>query len=376
MCIVQTLAVTLAMTAKWAMTLLHESTMQRTAAVLVNVVLLATPAMLPAQQLGGERVAYVTASGDGIDSFEKHARSISIVAPQSFQVDAEGHLTGEVPASILTIARTNHVRVMPLVVNPGWNLELFHKLVNDSTARARMIASMLSLGKEQGFWGWQFDFEQIHVSDRDSLSRFYREAANALHANGMKISIAVYPDPGDLQNASAYQTWLWEYLVGAYDLKALADAGDFITLMTYLQHTPRTPPGPVGGLPYMERVVRTAIAHGVAPRKLSLGIAFFSMHWRTEWNAERKGYSWGRGLGWDSVRALVQKEGAPVRWDVVQGASEARWEEHGVFEYAWIEDSAALAPKLELQKRYGLRGISVWRLGQEDPRVWTQLTRE
>jgi len=42
--------------------------------------------------------------------------------------------------------------------------------------------------------------------------------------------------------------------------------------------------------------------------------------------------------------------------------------------YAWIEDAAALAPKLELQKRYGLRGISVWRLGQEDPRVWTQLT--
>lgn len=358
------------------MTLRRALTMQRTAAALVTTILLATPARMPAQQPGGERVAYVTASRDGIDSFEKHARSISIVAPQSFRVDAEGHLTGEVPASILTIARTNHLRVMPLVVNPGWNLELFHKLVNDSSARARMIASMVSLGKAQGFWGWQFDFEQIHVSDRDSLSRLYREAANALHANGMKISIAVYPDPGDLQNASAYQTWLWEYLVGAYDLKALADAGDFITLMTYLQHTPRTPPGPVGGLPYMERVVRTAIAHSVAPRKLSLGIAFFSMHWRTEWNAERKGYSWGRGLGWDSVRALVQKEGAPVRWDAVQGASEARWEEHGVFEYAWIEDSAALAPKLELQKRYGLRGISVWRLGQEDPRVWTQLTRE
>jgi spore germination protein YaaH len=26
-----------------------------------------------------------------------------------------------------------------------------------------------------------------------------------------------------------------------------------------------------------------------------------------------------------------------------------------------------------LQKRFRLRGISVWRIGQEDPRVWTQL---
>ena len=288
-------------------------------------------------------------------------------------MDAEGNLTGQVPASILTIAKKNNIPVMPLIVNPGWNLELFHKLVNDRAARARMIASMVSIGKQHGFWGWQFDFEQIHVGDRDSLSLFYREAANALHANGMKISIAVYPDPGDLKNASEFHTWLWEYLVGAYDLKALADAGDFITLMTYLQHTPRTPPGPIGGLPYMERVIRTALAQGVAPGQLSLGIGFFSMHWRTEWNAERKGYSWSRGLGWRAASELLQKAGAAPQWDVVQGASQARWENNGVFEYAWIEDARALTPKLALQKRYGLRGISVWRIGQEDPGVWAQL---
>lgn len=343
--------------------------------------LITTLAVLPAesmsqplsQQQGGERLFYVTGSSDAIASFEKNARSVSIVGPQSYRVDVEGKLTGEVPASVLAIAKKHRIPVMPLIVNPGWNLELFHKLVNSSAARATMIAAMVSLGKQHGFWGWQFDFEQIHVSDRDSLSRFYREAAAALHANGMKISIAVYPDPGDLHNASEYHTWLWDYLVGAYDLKALADAGDFITVMTYLQHTPRTPPGPVGGLPYMERVVRTALSKGVAPHRLSLGIAFFSMHWRTEWSAERKGYSWGRGLGWGAVMDLVQKAGTELQWDPAQGASYARWEQNGVFEYAWIENAAALAPKLELQKRYGMRGVSVWRIGQEDPEVWKQL---
>lgn len=351
-------------------TLQRELTMQRTFALLITFLL--APAVATSQQPCGERLFYVTSSPDAVTSFEKNARSISMVGPQSYRVDAEGNLAGQVPASILAIAKKHTVPVMPLIVNPGWNLELFHKLVNNSAARARMIASMVSLGKQHGYWGWQFDFEQIHVSDRDSLSRFYREAADALHANGMKISIAVYPDPGDLKNASEYHTWLWDYLVGAYDLKALGRAGDFITLMTYLQHTPRTPPGPVGGLPYMERVIRNALAQGVAPHQLSLGIAFFSMHWRTEWSAENKGYSWGRGLGWRAVSDLVQKAGATVQWDAVQGASEARWEQHGVFEYAWIEDATALVPKLALQKRYGLRGISVWRIGQEDPRVWAQ----
>jgi spore germination protein YaaH len=346
--------------------------MHPTIGVLI-LALFAVPAAAGAQRPGGERLFYITNSPDAIASFEKNARSVSIAGPQSFRVDAEGNLTGQVPAAILAIAKQHRIPVMPLIVNPGWNLELFHALVNNKAARAKMIASMVSLGRQHGFWGWQFDFEQIHVADRDSLSRFYREAADALHANGMKISIAVYPDPGDLQNASAFHTWLWDYLVGAYDLKALADAGDFISLMTYLQHTPRTPPGPVGGLPYMERVVRTALAQGVKPNQLSLGIGFFSMHWRTEWNAERKGYSWSRGLSWRAVTDLVQKSGANPRWDVQQGASEARWENHGVFEYAWIEDARALAPKLALQRSFGLRGISVWRIGQEDPGVWTQL---
>ncbi len=343
------------------------------AKTLITLALLTAAARAQAQRPGGERLFYITNSPDALASFEKHARSVSIIGPQSFRVDSAGNLTGEVPPRVLAVAKEHSIPVMPLIVNPGWNLELFHKLVNDAAARAKMIESMVALGKQHGFWGWQFDFEQIHVSDRDSLSRFYREAAEALHANGMKLSIAVYPDPGDLQNASEFHTWLWEYLVGAYDLKALADAGDFITLMTYLQHTPRTPPGPVGGLPYVERVVRTALAQGVAPQQLSLGIAFFSMHWRTEWNAERKGYSWGRGLGWSAASDLVRNAGAKLEWDAAQGASYARWENHGVFEYAWIEDARALAPKLKLQKRYGLRGISVWRIGQEDPGVWKQL---
>ncbi|HEX6576563.1 MAG TPA: glycosyl hydrolase family 18 protein [Gemmatimonadaceae bacterium] len=344
------------------------------AVALLFPTLLTAQAVASSQQPGGERLFYATSSPDAIASFEKNAGSISIIGPQSYRVDADGNLTGEVPASILAIAKKHRVHVMPLIVNPGWNLDLFHKLVTNSAARARMIASMVALGKLHGYWGWQFDFEQIHVSDRDALSIFYREAADALHANGMKLSIAVYPDPGDLQNASEYHTWLWEYLVGAYDLKALADAGEFITLMTYLQHTPRTPPGPVGGLPYMERVIRTALSRGVRPDQLSLGIAFYSMHWRTEWSAERKGYSWGRGLGWKAAHDLVNKAGATLQWDAVQGSSQARWEQNGVFEYAWIEDAAALAPKLALQKRYNLRGISVWRVGQEDPGVWTQFT--
>ncbi len=317
-----------------------------------------------------ELLAYLVDAPDALASFERQADQVSIVGPQSYRVDAHGTLTGVVPARVLAVARRHGVRIMPLVVNPGWNLELFHALVNDPTARARMIARMVALGKENGYWGWQFDFEQIHVRDREAFTRLAREAADALHAAGMTLSVAVYPDPGEPGDSTPYHAWLRAYLTDAYDLKALAGVADFLSLMTYLQHTPRTPPGPVGGVPYIERVVRRALAEGVSPDRISLGVPFFSVHWYTDWSAERKGFSWARGLDWAAATGLVRRFHGTVQWDTLEGSEAAHWERAGTREYAWIEDGRALRPKLEVQRRFGLRGISVWRIGNEDPAVW------
>src|SRR5690606_36172524 len=152
------------------------------------------------------------------------------------------------------------------------------------------------LGKQHGFWGWQFDFEQVHVRDRDAFTRFFRATADALHAAGMALSIAVFPDPDPEAQPNAYHQWLRNNFTGAYDLKALADAGDFISFMTYLQHWHHTPPGPVGGLPYMERVIEHALSLGIPANKLSLGVAFFSMVWQAHWTESGSGHSTARGL--------------------------------------------------------------------------------
>ena len=331
------------------------------------------PPALGQQSARGEVIFYATDAQDALASFEQNARHVSVVAPQSYRVDARGVLTGSVPDALLDVTRRHGVRVMPLIINPGWNSELFSTLVNDSSARARMIARMVELAKAHGFWGWQYDFEQIHARDRDALTRLYRETAAALSAAGLKLSIAVYPDPDPRADASPYHAWIRESHSSAYDLVALAASGDFISLMTYLQHGSRTPPGPVGGLPYMQRVVENALALGVPREKLSLGIPLFSMHWAAQWSHEREGFSGARGMGWPATQTTLRAAAVPLVWDSVQGSNHARWEKNGTFEYAWVEDARAFEAKLDLQRRYGLRGISVWRIGQEDPRIWEKL---
>jgi spore germination protein len=57
-------------------------------------------------------------------------------------------------------------------------------------------------------------------------------------------------------------------------------------------------------------------------------------------------------------------------WDDEEKSPVARWSEDGVLQHAWLEDARAFAAKLELVRKYHLRGYSVWVLGTEDPAVW------
>ena len=64
---------------------------------------------------------YYSPDSRGIKSLEQHASQMTLLAPQSLWVDAEGFVHGEVPSRILETARRAKVAVMPLLVNPGFD---------------------------------------------------------------------------------------------------------------------------------------------------------------------------------------------------------------------------------------------------------------
>ena len=79
----------------------------------------------------------------------------------------------------------------------------------------------------------------------------------------------------------------------------------------------------------------------------------------------------GNDIAYPALMSIITRAGATPQWDDVQKAFFAMWEDHGVFEHAWLEDARSFRAKLELVRRYHLRGYSVWVLGQEDPKVWS-----
>ena len=135
-----------------------------------------------AQSVKSENLFYMTDTMDALQSFKAHASQISIIVPAAYHIDKYGTVYGGVDPRVLQIAASNRVKVMPIVAS--FDQEGIHAFLNDPKARARAIDIMLYDAQHDHYYGWQFDLENVHVSDGEAYTDFYREAAKALHAHG------------------------------------------------------------------------------------------------------------------------------------------------------------------------------------------------
>jgi spore germination protein YaaH len=324
---------------------------------------------------GAQEVIVYGGSGPnrGSEEFAKVARYIDVIAPQTYKVDSLGNVSGGVPARLAKEARDAGTRMMPLIMNPGFDQEQMHGLLANAEAQQKTISFLVEEGLKNEYWGWQFDFENIHSSRKDAFTAFFRNTATALHDAGMTLSVAVVPtnDQAEERGFSRYMQDNWR---GNFDMKALAEAGDFISLMTYAQHGGPTAPGPIAGLPWMKEMLDYALSEGVPVEKISLGIPFYSGYWYPDHFPNGTARVRGNEIGFDQATKLLEENGVEPIWVPEQGASYGFWQHYGVFRWVFLENLQSMRAKLDLFNAYpGLRGVSIWVLGAEDPLVWEAL---
>jgi spore germination protein YaaH len=334
---------------------------------LVMLASAACAAAAPASAL--TTVMYLVNRPNSIASFQKNWRYCSIIAPQSFSMDAQGFVAGQVPPAVAQTAREHGIAVMPLVVNRGFQQPLMHTVLDSPESRARVIRYLLYYALRDGYIGFQFDYENIHYLYRDRFSAFFHETAAAFHRHGLLLSAAVVGRQGDTRNpksSGGYDNWS-----GVYDYAKLARDADFLSIMAYPQHTASSGPGPLGGLPWTGKIVDYTVSQMPA-RKVSLGIPLYGLHWVAPEGSEPPKWK-GRSSIYSDTAALLASH--TPEWREEHSAHRLVFTDAAGRHEIWYEDARSLAAKLELAAGRKLAGISAWSLGQEDPAFWEALAR-
>ncbi len=346
-------------------------------ALLASVLpVLAAPRDLLAQRpsRSAERLFYYVDREAAYESLVRHIDRIDVLGPQVYTLDSLGIIFGSLDPRVLKLAKARGVKVMPLFVNEGFQQPGLRRFLADSVARARSVETLVALCRENGYWGIQFDVENINVQDRERFSAWYEDAARALHAGGYTISIAVVHRTTDTPGPLGYHRFLYDSWRAGFDLPRIAKASDFVSVMSYDQHTGRTPPGPIAGLPWVRQIADYFLQH-MPPEKLSLGIPLYGKHWyaRYDGSTPARVASTADYVNWTWGTSLAERWGAPIRWDDEQKVPYASYELGGTFAWLYLEDVRSFRAKLAVVREKKLRGFSAWSLGTEDPRIWEEL---
>ena len=338
---------------------------------LIVLALVINAAALGAQ---GERLFYYVDREDAYRSLVAHIDQITVLGPQSYTVDSLGTFFGAVDARVLKLANEHHVKVMPLFVNEGFNQPALHRLLGDEAAQRRSIDAMVGSCRRHGYWGIQFDVENINEQDRDRFTKWFTDAAAALHGAGFAISIAVVHRTDEAVGPTAYHRFLQESWRGGYDVAALGRVADFISMMSYDQHTRRTPPGPVAGLTWVRENVDYFLRY-VPAEKLSLGVPLYGDHWfaRADATIPEQVRSWSETVTWRWGSHLAERANAPMRWEDTDQVPFAYYANGGTYEWLFLENARSFEAKLRLMQEKKLRGFSAWVLGLEDDEIWQKL---
>lgn len=288
-----------------------------------------------------------------LENLRVHAEEIDYLIPFWFGVTEEGGLVDQSQAEAIQIARLENLPILAIVHNysdPQMS-ELIHNLITIPELRNNLIDSIENMLVENDFAGVNIDFEFVPPPDRSDLNLFMMLLYQRLSPR-FQVTISV---PAKLSDDPQHP------FSGAFDYSFLSNFADELMILAYDEHF--TIPGPIASIGFVRQVLNFATTQ-IPSQKIKLGMAVYGYDWIADGGLPQT-------LSYQDVIELAYKYNAQVIYDEEAQESTFRYlAEDGTNHIVWFEDVRSFSEKLNLVFQYNLGGIAVWRLGQEDPRVW------
>ena len=235
-------------------------------------------------------------------------------------------------------------------------------LLSSEQMRKRMVGQIAAAAAD--FDGVTIDFEGLRgARARQDFTIFLTELKNILTPRGNQLYVAVHParQPGQ------------PYYDG-YDYRAIGRIADKVILMAHDYYAKNltdeemssgfnvTPLTPINEIYYALKAITDAKSGVENPDKVLLQFSFDSVQWqlrqgqiinRQPFNPTYEAIRNRIALG--AIQQYSQKFESPFITFIN--------EEGGTDNIVWYENKRSIAAKMELAAMFGIRGVSLWRLG-------------
>jgi spore germination protein YaaH len=313
-----------------------------------------------------QSLGYYTGTQTSYGAVTSFAAYLTMVSADLYEVQSDGSIVGSDDYDVATYDSAHGIVTYAVLSNYSDSLGDFDPALAHSAMvdhESTVIAGALKIAA--GYRGVNVDFESLAYSaniadDRAAYTKFIADLGTALHAQGLELVISVAPKTSD----SPGDTWAYPY-----DYAALAPLVDYLQVMTYDESGPGwSAPGPVSGLDWMGTCVAYATSL-MPPYKILIGLPAYAYDW--DLTASTSSKSVGASVNWKDVPAILAGPSAVKHWDATSSTPYVDYtSSDGHKHEVWYDDAASITPKAALAGKYGLGGVSMWALGEEDSSFW------
>lgn len=292
---------------------------------------------------------YVPWDPDSAASLARHIDEIDWVVPTlAFVTDAGRTRTYNRDLNFQRIVRraTGTTRVMPMIQNAAndtWDGKGMAAILHNPAGRSALIDWAERIVADQRGSGVVFDFEELPDAALPDYIQFLKEARLRFSAKQRSVALAVPIDNP------------------AWNLRAFADAADFLFLMNYDEHAPGMAPGPIASQAWFVANLKRTLAQ-VPPSKAIVAIGNYAYDWHS---------GTADNMTDEEAWLAANDSDATPKFDPVSGNSFFAYEEDGVVHTIWMLDAASAWNQLRANQAMGTAGFALWRLGSEDVGYWT-----
>lgn len=344
-----------------------------------------------------------------------HLSGLKSIMPFGYTMHEDGtladtaHLTEEPWTSFIAVAKKNKVRVIPTVM---WgNGDTIHKILSNATTRVALEDEIANVVKQNNFDGIDIDFEAKKHETMDYFSTFLKGLYQRM---GNKLVYCTVEARMPLDHRySPGATIPPDAMDYANDYAAMNKYCDRVEIMAYdqgvidltLNKARSAPYAPVADPAWVESVV-TLASQSIAKKKIVIGVATYGYEY-TVTPLPNGGYKYDRlwpfnpryatdiatRLGVAPVRnsagelsvtynpnllpTIAPTNGESTQTQQITPSSAiaqnigSQVDTRQPFNYLSWSDAQAVADKVALAHKLGVRGVAVFKFdGGEDPRLW------
>ena len=282
-------------------------------------------------------------------SLRNNIDKINMVLPEWFFLSDADTVVFKPDIRAFKLLRDNpSVAVVPLLSNfwaDQWHSDNVERLFKNPTKRDIFIKSLVNTLKKYGFKGVNVDFEGLADTTTEDFYAFISILHTRLNTEGLLLSQSIVP------------------LNFHYKPERLEPITDLLFVMAYNQHYQTGKAGSIADQKWVEGIM-DLVSKNLPKNKFVLSIADYGLNWGKQGtDAQPITY---RGALSIAKEASAKITFNPTTYNLEFAYTDDEQVPHKVF----FVDAVTNFNQIRAATNFGWRGVALWRIGAEDPRLW------